>query len=276
MVESAGARAAPIFVDRTPEEIEKMFHSVSGVVFPGGHIKLNASRYAAVGKQILELAIKENLKGEVFPVWAECLGLELISMIISGVSLNHGQYKNNLLHYTDARNLLLPLKLTPDFRQSKLFGTASQQLIDHIQSHPIAYNNHIKGISPKKFHRYKRLSNMFRIVSTNVDRQGSEFIATLEGREMPLFLFHWHPSKPMFEWSTEKVFSHSQEAIWLGQHVADVFINQARQSGHRFPTRREEARALIYNYPVTYTGVETTFMQAYFFQMTNRNASALP
>ncbi|KAJ7339368.1 hypothetical protein OS493_005762 [Desmophyllum pertusum] len=74
-LESAGARAAPILV-----------------ILPGGHVKLNQSGYTPVGKRLLELAIKAyDEKGEVFPIWGECLGLELVAMIISGRNLSLGQ-----------------------------------------------------------------------------------------------------------------------------------------------------------------------------------------
>lgn len=51
--------------------------------------------------------------GEVFPIWGECLGLELIAMIISGRDLSLGQYDQSFLSITDARNISLKLDLPP-------------------------------------------------------------------------------------------------------------------------------------------------------------------
>ena len=51
------------------------------------------------------------MKGEVFPIWGECLGLELVAMIISGRNLSLGQYDQSLLSLTDSRNISLKLDL---------------------------------------------------------------------------------------------------------------------------------------------------------------------
>jgi len=49
----------------------------------------------------------------VFPIWGECLGLELIAMIVSGRDLSLGQYDQSFLSITDARNISLKLDLPP-------------------------------------------------------------------------------------------------------------------------------------------------------------------
>jgi gamma-glutamyl hydrolase len=56
---------------------------------------------------------------------------------------------------------------------------------------------------------------------------------------------------------------HSSDAILASQYVANLFVNQARLSQHRFPSEPEEDAALIDNYqPSKTTG---SFMQEYFF-----------
>lgn len=49
--------------------------------------------------------------GEVFPIWGECLGFELIAMLVSGRDLSLGQYDQSFLSITDARNISLKLDL---------------------------------------------------------------------------------------------------------------------------------------------------------------------
>ena len=49
----------------------------------------------------------------MFPIWGECLGLELIAMIVSGRDLSLGQYDQSFLSITDARNISLKLDLPP-------------------------------------------------------------------------------------------------------------------------------------------------------------------
>ena len=50
-------------------------------------------------------------KGEVFPIWGECLGLELVAMLVGERNMNVGQYDESLFSLTDARNISLKLDL---------------------------------------------------------------------------------------------------------------------------------------------------------------------
>lgn len=49
--------------------------------------------------------------GEVFPIWAECLGLELLALLIGERDVSKGQYDESLFSLTDARNISLRLEL---------------------------------------------------------------------------------------------------------------------------------------------------------------------
>ena len=49
--------------------------------------------------------------GDVFPIWAECLGLELISLLVSKRDLSLGQLDKELFADVDAKNISLPLIL---------------------------------------------------------------------------------------------------------------------------------------------------------------------
>ena len=50
-------------------------------------------------------------KREVFPIWGECLGLELVAMLVGERNMNVGQYDESLFSLTDARNISLKLDL---------------------------------------------------------------------------------------------------------------------------------------------------------------------
>ncbi|KAM7425690.1 hypothetical protein ABFA07_022910 [Porites harrisoni] len=266
-LESAGARAAPIFVNSSMEEVERMFHSLNGVILPGGHVKLNQSGYTTVGKKLLDLATKAyDQTGEVFPIWAECLGLELLALLIGERDVSKGQYDESLFSLTDARNISLRLELPSDYKSTKLLGSAPDYIINFITQQDINYNNHFRGITPETFNKDEKLKNFFQIVSINKDRKGKPFISTMEARKYPFYLFQWHPAKPQFEWSRVKDIKHTQEAILAGQYWANFFVNQARLSSHQFPSIKEEKAALMYNYNPVYTGNLITMLQCYFWK----------
>lgn len=236
------------------------------LIFPGGHVKLNMSRYTTVGKKFLNLAVKAyDETGDVFPIWAECLGFELISLIVSGRNLRFGQYDQSFLSLTDARNISLKFVLPSGYKSTKLLGSAPDDIIKYMTQNDVNYNNHNRGLIPEVFHKDQNLREFFKIVSTSNDRKGKPFIATMEARKYPIYMFQWHPGKPLFEWSTVKDIRHTREAILIAQYFADFFVNQARLSDHQFPSTEEEKKALIYNYAPTYTGDVVSVLQMYFW-----------
>jgi len=57
--------------------------------------------------------------------------------------------------------------------------------------------------------------------------------------------------------------NHSLHAVMSSQYMANFFVDQARQSKHKFPDEPTEDAALIYNYtPTKTTG---SFVQEYYF-----------
>lgn len=264
-IESAGGRMVPIFINSTAEEIEKLFYSINGAIYPGGHSYLERSNYTRVGKQILELAMKAYDKGDIFPIWGECLGLELLSMLISGCDLQVGQFDQDLFSDTDAKNVSLKLILPKDYKTTSLWKFAPRQVVKFLQNNNAAFNNHKMAITPQNYVKYRRLNAFFRIVSTSKDRNGVEFISTMEGKRYPVYLLHWHPAKSQFEWRRDMDINHSLADVVSGQYFANFLIQKARSSTHRFSSAEEERASLIYNYKPTDVEDYLPFIQAYFF-----------
>ena len=50
-------------------------------------------------------------KNDVFPIWGECLGLELISMLVAEADLRVGQLESGFFTHVDAQNISLTLNL---------------------------------------------------------------------------------------------------------------------------------------------------------------------
>ncbi|KAJ7420720.1 hypothetical protein BTVI_20683 [Pitangus sulphuratus] len=63
-VESAGARAVPIRLNLTDEEYNRIFHSINGVLFPGGGVDLKTSEYARVAKIFYHKALENFTNNE--------------------------------------------------------------------------------------------------------------------------------------------------------------------------------------------------------------------
>ncbi len=128
-------------------------------------------------------------------------------------------------------------------------------------------NNHMFAVSPSNFSANAELVRLFGApLSTNVDRDGNEFVSTIEGVTLPIYATQWHPEKPQFEWWSLEVVNHSTESIVANSWPIRFFVSEARRNNRTFPTAAAEQAALIYNFPVTYTGpVVLDFEQCYFF-----------
>lgn len=257
-LESSGARVVPIMNDLTKEEIEKLFNSINGVLFPGGGVDLISSGYAKTGRIIYKLAIKSFDQGVYFPLWGTCLGFQFLSFLASGTE--------GILSLTDSENLPLPLNFSQDYLSSRMFRGIPGDLAKYLSSAPTTINMHHGSVYTSTFKANEKLSQFFRILSTNNDRNGINFVSTMEGQKYPFYATQWHPEKNAFEWTLNENIPHQAMSIKVTQYMSNFFVNEARFSKHKFQTIKEEEAALIYNYSPVYTGDISNFDQCYVFE----------
>ncbi|KAH9494845.1 hypothetical protein Btru_015807 [Bulinus truncatus] len=114
-LEMAGARVVPVRGKQPAEYYQKLFMNINGaspaadktiffsfsVFFPGGGADIDGGPYAQSGRYLYDLAIKANDKGDYFPIWGTCLGLELLTVLTA---------EKNYLKNTDTDNMTLPLR----------------------------------------------------------------------------------------------------------------------------------------------------------------------
>ena len=254
-LESAGARIVPIRLNLSDEEYDRIFHSINGVLFPGGGVDLKTSEYSRVAKIFYRKALEANDKGDYFPVWGTCLGHELLTYLTSG---------EILLVNTKTNGFSLPLNFTSAAKRSRLFKNLPNDLLHAFANEPLTSNFHVWSISMENFTKNEKLYNFYNILTTNIDNE-VEFISTMEAYKYPIYGVQWHPEKNSFEWKNSSGIPHSSSAIRAAHYIADFFINEARKSLHRFPSEGEEIKELIYNYTPTYIGTFSSFQQVYFF-----------
>ncbi|XP_068673349.1 gamma-glutamyl hydrolase-like isoform X2 [Montipora capricornis] len=259
-IESAGARVVPIRIDLSKEEIQDLFKCINGVLFPGGGASLSDSGYLRTGKIIYDLALQAYDSGDRFPVWGTCLGFEMLNILTSGLD------DNQMLDTCDEEIRCVPLDCTSDASQSLMFsGPDSDEVKKILMRQNVAFNYHRFCVTTKRF-RENTNAKFFKLLSTNKDKNGLEFISTIEGNEYPIFGTQWHPEKLQFEWTSSEPINHSANAIRVGQFMANFFVNQARYNKHKFASTEEEEKALIYQYDAIVTSQESSFQQCYFFE----------
>uniref|UniRef100_V9KMY2 folate gamma-glutamyl hydrolase n=1 Tax=Callorhinchus milii TaxID=7868 RepID=V9KMY2_CALMI len=254
-LESAGARVVPISINLSEDECKKLFYSINGLLYPGGGVNIMTSSYAKLAAIFYNLTIEANDHGTHFPVWGTCLGFEELTFTTSG---------ENLLTLTNTSNLTLPLTFTKESRDSRMFKKFPKDLLQALAEEPLTANFHKWSLSVKNFTSNAKLSNSYRILTTNTDSQGLQFISTMEARNYPIYAVQWHPEKNPYEWSKKENIPHSLTAVKAAWYMAEFFVNEARKNLHHFSNETEEAKALIHNYLSIYTGDISNFQQMYF------------
>ena len=258
-LEASGARVVPIFNNFTRKETTKLFYSINGAVFPGGIVNTTSSGYANVSRTIFELAKATYDEGGYFPIMGICLGHQILATLANG--------DTDIRILTDSFNMTAPLNLPKNYRNSKLFRYIPHERMKMFNETLITTHFHELSIPLKSFHENKKLKDFYKVLTTNLDRRGLEFVSTMEARKYPFYSTQWHPEKPPFEWACEKAIPHFYASIELSQYFSNFFVYEAKFNKHRFSSGKEERAALIYKYNPVYTGIDerSTFFQIYLF-----------
>eukprot|EP01086_Lenisia_limosa_P016259 TRINITY_DN591_c0_g9_i1.p1 TRINITY_DN591_c0_g9~~TRINITY_DN591_c0_g9_i1.p1 ORF type:complete len:318 (+),score=88.63 TRINITY_DN591_c0_g9_i1:83-1036(+) len=265
-VEQAGGRVVPIPLHSTEEELDRFFESVNGLLFPGGgeDLKFNSTRrlrnaFTESERYVFHKAMKINEMGTVFPIWGTCLGFESMMMLASN--------DDRILDLSgpfNAWNLRYPLHFQIDPQMTKMFSNASSQMISNLENKRLTSNYHHYGVAPSVWNSYPAASQ-WNVISTNKDEDGKDFISSVENKLHPFFATQWHPEKPQFEFAVHHDIIHTQDAVQVGQFLANRFVGYARQNDHKFPSKDMEKAALIYNFPVLPSEDKFGFMEIYVF-----------
>ncbi|XP_062376550.1 gamma-glutamyl hydrolase-like isoform X2 [Sardina pilchardus] len=246
-LEAAGARVVPVMINRPEEEYHQLFHSINGILFPGGAANLLTSGYAKAAHIFYKLALKANCQGDYFPIWGTCLGFEQLLVITSG---------EKLLCRTNTRGVSLPLEFTQDFPPDMMTALATEN---------ITVNFHKWSISMENFTKNEKLRNFYKVLSTNTDGN-IEFISTMEAYHFPVYGTQWHPEKNAFEWS-RTYYPHTPSAIKTTFYMTDFFVNEAKKNFHSFANEEDAMKHLIYNHkPVFSAAFGSSFQQMYYFE----------
>ena len=172
-IEAAGGRVVPILTTTSEQELDMIFQSINGVLFPGGDVSIFTSKYYKNAESLYRKAVKANSNGDFFPIWGTCLGFQTLASITAGVEV---------VSPSDAVNIAMPLNLTDDAFGSRMFKGASKDLLMNLENEAMTYNYHYNCVSPDTFDGNQKLKDGYSILSYNRDVNGKTFISTIEGK----------------------------------------------------------------------------------------------
>lgn len=251
-IESAGGRVVPLLYDSSPAALDELFNSLNGVLFTGGETNVSDldSQYMTAASQLLNRTLEANKRGAYVPLWGTCMGMQTLTNLVSNQTslLKHGVF--------DSESLMLPIDLpSPDMKtESRILRAMPKDVLTWLTTENVTTNLHHDGVLPEAYQTNRNLAKFFRVVSTNKDRAGKEFVSTIEAYRAPIYAAQWHPERPQFQFSDsagETGINHSPHAIRAMQAMANFFVDEARQNSHHFPSKDKETAQLIYNYEST-------------------------
>nr|APR64465.1 hypothetical protein [Populus tomentosa] len=245
--ESAGARVIPLIYNEPREILFEKLNLVNGVLFTGGWAKTGL--YFDTVKAIFKEILAKNDAGFHFPVYAICLGFEILTMIISE--------DNQILETFNGADQASTLQFMNNINiEGTVFRRFPPDLLKRLSTDCLVMQNHRYGISPQRFQENEHLSSFFEILTTSTDEDNQVYVSTVQACGYPVTAFQWHPEKNAFEWGLSMI-PHSEDAIQVTQHIANFFVRkilfEARKSLNR-PSSQKVLANLIYNYSPTYCG----------------------
>ena len=243
----------------TTAEYISTFRAVNALLLPGGDPWPQISSDAL--RLLYSLALEANSRGDYFPIWGTCAGMETLIAYAANACQSRVRDGNiptgtcgadgPITRGFDAKNMSIPLGLNASSGTSSLFSSASPALVHALRSENITFNYHSGGASPSMVAKFSNLRAMYKILSTNRDRLGREYVSTIEGVSLPFFGVQWHPEKVMYEWGVRdghayEAINHSAHAMAASKYMADFFVGEARKSQHSYSSLLAGFSASIY------------------------------
>lgn len=250
-LQAGGARVVPIFYDSTPEELDFVLSRVNGVFWTGGNVDFNPHTEAKTGTQylrateyVLRYVMRENRRGNYYPLWGTCLGFERMLQLIAEDD------KAKIVEPFDAENYAINLGFTAPAWDSRLFRSMSDELFTEVASPlgRLAFNNHGLGIQPDSFRNNTLLREHMNVLSVDLDRNGKPFVSTVEGKTWPLYGTQWHPEKAPWEWNPAWRIERNDLAIQLSNYFGRFFVNECKYNKNQFENLQQEDRMLLHNW----------------------------
>ncbi len=138
-------------------------------------------------------------------------------------------------------------------QSSRLFSSLPPNILDLFSTQPITVNEHAFSLSSQSFNSNEYLSRDFNIISTNLDREGVEFVSSFEMKDKKIYATQFHPEKNAFNWNLPNV-THTGDGILAMQYLANRFLQDVRErdNPNNLSSNVPWGSLYVHNYPITY------------------------
>ena len=242
-IESAGGSVIPIEYTSSFEYVDSLMNSINGILFTGGDLNLTDPNtgefhpYTKLANFIFNKAIEMNNNGNVFPIFGICQGHQLMMLL--------GSQNSKIIK--PSPRWLLPdnLKLNrTNLMTSELFRNFSNSFLDKLEKMELTYNIHNYGIHLDDFYKEKELSSMFKVIATNIDDNGTEYVSITEAYKYPFYTVQFHPERNLYNFAKPNI-PHSVEACELTNLFALRFVQVAKRNKNSFKSHGKVMERLV-------------------------------
>jgi gamma-glutamyl hydrolase len=185
-IQMSGAQVIPIFAYSDRSYLDDLLPKINGVLFPGGDAEINISnKWTQNADYILKYAMAENKKGNVFPIWGTCLGMQLLAYLTSGYDAKAiGPVRGEVA----VKNTLV---IQPG---SVILSDLSSNLENRLQSgEGILYFNHHYAVTKAYFQGSEKLRSFWRVDAMTTSSFSDEFLSMFTAKEYPFYGVQFHP-----------------------------------------------------------------------------------
>lgn len=218
---------------------DSYFKKIHGLYLQGG--PMYDEKYMRTVCKLLELAQDANDRGEHFPVWGTCHGLQTLLMIYGNLALDGSDLGDFNANNSYMANLRISVT---EQRMSRMLSTFSPQFIRYLRKGEHVVFKHKHGLSPRHFYTNPHLPGFFRVLATTVDRDGKPYVSLIESKRYPFYAAQFHPElvpalEPFRDFFVEEVLKNDRSKVnrriktFKAQHTSRKCVTRRNRTYHK-------------------------------------------